>query len=50
LMSEKKLEQCPKCSAKVTNDVECESCGIVFEKYFQSEARKKAMAGQVMVK
>jgi serine protease Do len=43
-MTEKVLDQCPKCSSKVTNQVECGTCGIVFEKYFQAEARKKAMA------
>jgi S1-C subfamily serine protease len=43
-MTGKKLDQCPKCSSKITNEVECESCGIVFEKYFRAEARKEAGA------
>ena len=43
-MTDKPLEQCPKCSSKVTNPVECENCGIVFEKYLQAEARRKAAA------
>ena len=46
-MTEKVLDQCPKCLSKITNDVECETCGIIFEKYFQTEARKKAEAEQV---
>ncbi len=43
-MTDKPLEQCPKCSSKVTNPVECENCGIVFEKFLQAEARRKAAA------
>ncbi len=41
-MTEKPLDQCPKCSSRVTNQVECENCGIVFEKYLQAEARRRA--------
>ena len=43
-MTEKVWDRCPKCSAKLTNKVECKSCGLIFEKYFQAEARKKAQA------
>ncbi len=49
-MTEKVLDQCPKCLSKNINEVECENCGIVFEKYFQAEARKKAATEQEMVK
>ncbi|MEN6475819.1 MAG: trypsin-like peptidase domain-containing protein, partial [Syntrophaceae bacterium] len=49
-MTDKPLEQCPKCSSKVTNPVECETCGIVFEKYLKAEARKKTAAEQVAIK
>ncbi len=45
-MTEKVWDRCPKCSSKLTNKVECRSCGIIFEKYFQAEARKKALAEQ----
>jgi len=48
-MTDKPLEQCPKCSSKITNPVECETCGIVFEKYFEAEARKKAAAEQIAI-
>ena len=48
-MTENVLDQCPKCSSKITNEVECETCGIVFKKYFQAEARKKAEAEQVTI-
>jgi serine protease Do len=48
-MTEKVLDQCPKCSSKITNEVECETCGIVFKKYFQAEARKKAEAEHVTI-
>ncbi|HNY66747.1 MAG TPA: trypsin-like peptidase domain-containing protein [Deltaproteobacteria bacterium] len=43
-MTESKLDRCPKCSSPVTGEAECKTCGIVFEKYFQAEARRKAMA------
>lgn len=49
-MTDKPLEQCPKCSSKVTNPVECETCGIVFEKYLQAEDRRKAAAETAAVK
>jgi predicted secreted Zn-dependent protease len=32
--------KCPKCSSKLTNPVECNACGIIFEKYFQVEKRR----------
>jgi S1-C subfamily serine protease len=48
-MTGKALERCPKFSSKITNEVECETCGILFEKYFQAEARKKAEAEQVTI-
>jgi serine protease Do len=41
-MAEKVWDRCPKCSSKLTNKVECRTCGIIFDKYFQAEARKKA--------
>jgi predicted secreted Zn-dependent protease len=34
------IGKCPKCSSKITNPVECNSCGIIFEKYFQVEKRR----------
>ena len=48
-MTEKVLDHCPKCSSKITNEVECETCGIVYKKYFQAEARKKAEAEHVTI-
>jgi serine protease Do len=45
-MAEKVWDRCPKCSSKLTNKVECRTCGIIFDKYFQSEARKKAQTQQ----
>lgn len=46
-MTENKLDRCPKCSCEIRNDVECEFCGIFFEKYFQAEARKKTVTETV---
>ena len=43
-MAEKVWDCCPKCSSKLTNKVECTSCGLIFDKYFQAEARRKAQA------
>jgi len=43
-MAEKVWNCCPKCSSKLTNKVECTSCGLIFDKYFQAEARRKAQA------
>ena len=43
-MDEKVWDKCPKCSSKLTNKVECGTCGIIFEKYFQAETRKKLQA------
>jgi serine protease Do len=48
-MVENGLDQCPKCSSKITNEVECGTCGIVFKKYLQAEARKKVEAEQVTI-
>jgi len=45
-MAGKVLTKCPKCSSRITNKVECKVCGIIFQKYFQAEARKKALAEQ----
>jgi S1-C subfamily serine protease len=45
-MAEKILTKCPKCSSKITNKIECSNCGVIFEKYFKAEARKKALAEQ----
>jgi len=42
------MDKCPKCSSKITNEHECEACGLIFEKYFQAEARRKAEAGLVV--
>ncbi len=36
--------QCPKCGHKQENTVECESCGIFFEKYNQIQKRKTLQA------
>lgn len=47
-MAEKPLDQCPKCSSRITNRIECENCGIVFEKYFQAEARRKTRPEQAV--
>ncbi|HOO47287.1 MAG TPA: hypothetical protein PLM29_13710, partial [Deltaproteobacteria bacterium] len=48
-MTGKVLDKCPKCSSRITNEIECENCGIIFEKYFQAETRKQARAGLVTV-
>jgi S1-C subfamily serine protease len=42
------MDKCPKCSSKITNEHECEACGLIFEKYFQAEARRKAEDGLVV--
>lgn len=34
--------QCPKCQNEQVNSLECEACGLIFEKYRKVEARKKA--------
>lgn len=36
------LRRCPKCSRKITNKIECRSCGLLFERYFKAEAQKRA--------
>jgi len=36
------LRRCPKCSSKITNKIECRSCGLLFERYFKAEALKRA--------
>ena len=38
----KVLRRCPKCSRKITNKIECRSCGLLFERYFKVEAQKRA--------
>ena len=43
-MVDKVWDRCPKCLSKLTNKVECRTCGIIFDKYFQAEARKKEQA------
>jgi S1-C subfamily serine protease len=40
-MAAKEPGLCPKCTHPITNPIECESCGIVFKKFLQAEARKK---------
>ena len=45
-MAEKVWDRCPKCSSKLTNKVECRTCGIIFDKYFQAEAKKKAQSDE----
>ena len=40
------LYVCPKCSAVVRNQTECRRCGLLFEKYFQAEKKRKAEAQQ----
>jgi S1-C subfamily serine protease len=35
---------CPKCGHQQDNAKECEACGIVFEKYYQVQKRRKAEA------
>lgn len=34
--------RCPKCENEQVDSVECEGCGLIFEKYRQVQARKKA--------
>ncbi len=48
-MAKRILTKCPKCSSKITNRIECSTCGVIFEKYFKAEARKKALAEQETV-
>ena len=36
------LRRCPKCSRKITNKIECKSCGLIFERYFKAEAQRRA--------
>jgi serine protease Do len=43
-MADKIWDRCPKCLSKLTNKVECRTCGIIFDKYFQAETRKKELA------
>ncbi len=49
-MAEKVWDRCPKCLSKLTNKVECRTCGIIFDKYFQAEARKKEQVEQEAAK
>jgi serine protease Do len=46
-MAMNKLVQCPKCASKITNEKECEKCGIVFEKYLKAETRNKGRIKKV---
>ncbi len=48
-MAENVWNKCPKCSSKLTNKVECGTCGIIFEKYFQAQAKKKLQEEQQAV-
>lgn len=34
--------ECPKCGHQQNNEVECEACGIIFEKYAQFQARQNS--------
>lgn len=36
--------QCPKCGHQQSAQIECEQCGIIFEKYIQFQQRKKLQA------
>ena len=36
------LRRCPKCARKITNKIECRSCGLLFERYFKADAQKRA--------
>ena len=49
-MAEKVWDRCPKCLSKLTNKVECRTCGIIFDKYFQAESRKKEQVEQEAAK
>lgn len=33
--------QCPKCNHEQKNSVECEACGIIFERYYRVQEKKK---------
>ncbi|MGE4559449.1 MAG: S1C family serine protease [Desulfobulbus sp.] len=37
---------CPKCAHEQTNPVECESCGLIFEKYAQARERSQQQAAE----
>lgn len=43
------LNKCPKCSHPITSETECGNCGIVFEKYFQTEAKRKTEPEQITI-
>lgn len=34
--------RCPKCKHQQSNTVECEACGVIFERYIQFQEKKKA--------
>lgn len=34
--------RCPKCNHQQNNSVECEKCGVIFERYIQFQEKKKA--------
>ena len=40
-MAAKPLTKCPNCSSKITNRFECRNCGLLFDRYFKAEARRK---------
>ena len=37
----KPLTRCPECSSKITNRFECRNCGLLFNRYFEAQARKR---------
>lgn len=41
-MAAKPLTRCPACKSKITNRFECRNCGLLFDRYFKTQARKKA--------
>lgn len=43
------INKCPKCSHTITSETECGNCGIVFEKYFQAEAKRKVEPEQITI-
>jgi len=40
-MSDTTFKNCPKCSYKLNNTVECEKCGLILNKYTIAQAKKK---------
>lgn len=35
------LTKCPECGQKISNRFECRNCGLLFNRYFEAQARKK---------